>query len=42
MAVSIIAFHIASPGLDPGVHIFILKHPNEKTWMSGSSPATGL
>jgi hypothetical protein len=30
---------VASPGLDPGAHVFIPRRPNPKTWMAGSSPA---
>jgi hypothetical protein len=33
---------IASPGLDPEVHVFILRCLNEKTWTAGSSPAEGI
>ena len=29
----------ASPGLDPGVHVFIFRRQSKKTWMAGSSPA---
>jgi len=33
---------IASPGLDPGVYVFIPRCLNEKTWTAGSSPAEGI
>jgi hypothetical protein len=26
------------PGLVPGIHVF-LQHPEDKTWMAGTSPA---
>src|SRR5215469_1270748 len=29
----------ASPGLDPGAHVFVRQRQNRKTWMAGSSPA---
>jgi hypothetical protein len=33
---------IASPGLDPGVHVFKHERQDLKTWMAGSSPAKAI
>jgi hypothetical protein len=33
---------LASPGLDPVVHVFILERRNKKTWLAGSSPAKAI